>query len=347
LKRYLLIAIAAVAASAALPSVASAADLSATPNPVDLGTIATGSLVSATVNVTNVATGPVMVKDVSIVLGPWAVSPSQCYVGRVLSPGQSCILSVTPGTDTPGAVDGQLRVYTGNATSITSSLAVSLHALVETPQALEYASLNRSAFYPLVRDGYRDTVTYSAGFAVPASGRVQVKNSAGRIVRSWAFTDRQNVAVTWNGRNSAGTKVAPGTFRFRVVTPGATGGIRSVAVRTGWKSVSHTVRRSGWNTTSRSGSNCHWHNYSGTLSLDAWSGYCNATWSIRVPSGARNVSAAMRSYLDPYLDFNIGGHVSRSVTRTATGYSFTAHADNYRCLDVSSVRVSYTTRVRI
>ena len=84
------------------------------------------------------------------------------------------------------------------------------------------SSVAPSPFYPIERDGYRDTTTFRFSTNVRASDTIRVRGPGGRIVRiarlgllkghghrhTWA----------WNGTNNGGELLAPGTYRIKVVS---------------------------------------------------------------------------------------------------------------------------------
>jgi flagellar hook assembly protein FlgD len=84
------------------------------------------------------------------------------------------------------------------------------------------SSVAPSPFYPIERDGYRDTTTFRFSTNVRASDTIRVRGPGGRIVRlvrlgllkghshphTWA----------WNGTNNGGEVLSPGAYRIKVVS---------------------------------------------------------------------------------------------------------------------------------
>jgi flagellar hook assembly protein FlgD len=64
-------------------------------------------------------------------------------------------------------------------------------------------------------DLVKDTTTIKAAFNVVVKWNLRVRTLAGVVVRSWAGSGN-SVTVVWNGRNSAGVKVADGTYNVRL-----------------------------------------------------------------------------------------------------------------------------------
>ncbi|MEP7028500.1 MAG: PA domain-containing protein, partial [Candidatus Eisenbacteria bacterium] len=81
------------------------------------------------------------------------------------------------------------------------------------------------------------TVTTSIGFTLPRAGRTDVGifDVAGREVRHLLSMDLPagTHAATWDGRDDAGARVAPGVFFYRVVAPGLNASKRMVRVSAG------------------------------------------------------------------------------------------------------------------
>ncbi len=275
-RRTTLITAAVVAACAVLPSVASAATtstLTASPASVDLGTTSDPTPTEATVTVTNTGPNPVHITTVNTNAAAFAVTYTTCVSAVPMPAGSTCYFMVefdprwglgswsgtvrVNGTDTVTATAVGTLVVPVSATAVAPPLPV-MH--------LGSSAVSRASFYPLVQDRYLDVTRYSASFTEPATGKVQVLNSVGRVVKAWPFTNRTSVAEDWRGRSTLGTKVKSGTYRFRVIAHGVagtstgsvSGGLRSTVVRTGWRAVHHAIDRTGVNTTSRhkGGSGC-------------------------------------------------------------------------------------------
>jgi hypothetical protein len=80
------------------------------------------------------------------------------------------------------------------------------------------------------------TITTSIGFTLPRAGHadVVIYNVAGREVKHLLSADLPAGAhaVTWDGSDDAGQKVAPGVFFYRLAGPGLSGSKRMVRVST-------------------------------------------------------------------------------------------------------------------
>jgi flagellar hook assembly protein FlgD len=84
------------------------------------------------------------------------------------------------------------------------------------------SSVAPSPFYPIERDGYRDTTTFRFSTNVRASDTIRVRGPGGRIVRIARLGVLKGHAHphtwTWNGTNNGGEVLAPGTYRVKVVS---------------------------------------------------------------------------------------------------------------------------------
>jgi hypothetical protein len=126
------------------------------------------------------------------------------------------ITAVTP-AHAAGAVD--VTVTTVDADGAASATATNAFTFVGAPPTptvtAGHVSADLSQVYPYV-DGYADstTITGSAdtntGTAIGGTGSIIVRNAAGTVVASKAFTSSASQSLTWNGRT--GTKDVAGTF---------------------------------------------------------------------------------------------------------------------------------------
>jgi hypothetical protein len=92
-------------------------------------------------------------------------------------------------------------------------------------------SARPATFYPLIRDGYRDTTSVRFLTNKTARGRIRViSRSTGRTVKrvDLGFQLGGQHAWKWNGRNDAGKKVEPGYYRVEVIAS-SSGETRTVA----------------------------------------------------------------------------------------------------------------------
>jgi len=65
-------------------------------------------------------------------------------------------------------------------------------------------------------DGHADTLPLSWSANEPLAGKVGIRNTAGRTVRSWTFAARSAWSTTWTGRDAGGRTVPDGRYTYRV-----------------------------------------------------------------------------------------------------------------------------------
>ena len=84
------------------------------------------------------------------------------------------------------------------------------------------SSVAPSPFYPIERDGFRDTTTFRFSTNVRASDTIRVRGPDGRIVRIARLGVLKGHghphAWTWNGANNGGEVLRPGAYRIKVVS---------------------------------------------------------------------------------------------------------------------------------
>ena len=84
-------------------------------------------------------------------------------------------------------------------------------------------------FYPYP-DGYRDNFTAKLTLSEPATVTTTVRTGAGTLVRRWAGSKPAGPAsILWNGRNTAGARVAAGTYYWTLTAQDPAGNRRSSA----------------------------------------------------------------------------------------------------------------------
>jgi hypothetical protein len=224
----------------------------------------------------------------------------------------------------------------------------------------ESATATPLVFYPLVRDGYRDTTRFSFAFDTVADVTVQVKNKSGRVIRRVPVGDRQSGSWRWNGRNRAGNKVDPGYYWIRAVSAIATFGIHDAVGKTSWIRVrvktalvrrQATKRRAGDNFSSRATSgNCYVFvsHYFNTANPDCFGGnYALVRYGFRVPGSAYNISWAVRGGRGGD-DLCCYGSINKIGTRMSSRrYVVTVMVTGYRSYEVERVRASYSYKKRI
>jgi flagellar hook assembly protein FlgD len=221
------------------------------------------------------------------------------------------------------------------------------------PLVLDNASVSRSTFYPLVRDGYRDTTTMHYRLNRAASITVQVRNSAGRVVRRAGLGIRSGGRHlwAWNGRKNDGTKVGTGTYRIQI-TADADGLRRSVTekvtVATGWRTKTVTKSRGGYYTSGTShSSSCYvdFDDYDETTDLDCWGGsHAQADYGFSIPANAYNLGWSVSGYKGCCSD----GTTSKWSTRTSsTSYRVSVKVTGWHDYTITAVRLTYTYKRRI
>ena len=262
---------------------------------------------------------------------------------------------VCPEYDDPGTYQGSLEVtfYDDGGYEITTAYAYdTFRVWAYAPPAVNIASIQASpqTFYPLVRDGYRDSTAIRWHQNIGANISVEIKSLAtGRTVRRESLGSRGAGYHTWSWNGRKGTGALVNTGRYRVIVSGRADGHgdradTTVTAATGWVTKSHTLRRSGTNTSSRSASSsCYIRGDSGVLELDCWGGsYAKATYGFSVPSNAFNVRRSINKQLST-LDICCDGIISA----TWSGNVATVKATGWRAVDVYGVSVRYSTRRRI
>jgi hypothetical protein len=88
------------------------------------------------------------------------------------------------------------------------------------PVCIRRRSVGPSPFFPIERDGFRDTTTFRFRTNLRAADLIQVVTSTHRLVRNERIGTRRGRtthAWTWDGRDGHGHRLRPGTYRIRVV----------------------------------------------------------------------------------------------------------------------------------
>jgi flagellar hook assembly protein FlgD len=117
----------------------------------------------------------------------------------------------------PGVYTIRVVAVRGVAEAQSLSRAVRITAL---PVHVTRRSIGPTPFYPIERDGDRDTTTFRFRTNLGAVDTVQVVNRHGvrvRTVRLGKLRGQSNHAWTWDGSGRGGRRVRPGTFKIRVV----------------------------------------------------------------------------------------------------------------------------------
>jgi len=117
----------------------------------------------------------------------------------------------------PGIYGIHVTAVRGVAKDAGAIHSVGVEAL---PVHITRRSVGPSPFFPLERDGFRDTTTFRFRTSLHASDLIQVETSAHRLVRNERIGTLRGHAThawTWDGRDGRGHRLRPGTYRIRVV----------------------------------------------------------------------------------------------------------------------------------
>lgn len=217
------------------------------------------------------------------------------------------------------------------------------------PLAPPQVSRDLAVFYPYVRDGYRDDVTFDYMVSRPARVSLVILNSANKAVRRVSL-DRPKGwhSWTWNGRSDWNSMAPVGDYRLRV-TVTADDQSRSViappvSVRRGtldWVTWYSKWGHQGWPSTkgkcyiSRDG-------YYGTALLDCWGGrYAQMTYTFAIPSHARNIRFGVGGDWSS-ADFCCNGRLSKVGKRiSSTRYRVTVKVNGWRAYYIDRVTIKY------
>lgn len=210
-------------------------------------------------------------------------------------------------------------------------------------------------FYPLVRDGYRDSTRVTFHTNKTSYNRIVVKGRSGRTILHVSLGKQAagTHSWRWNGRNGSGKKVDPGHYRIKVRAR-ATREVKKSSVRvrvsTAWLTKQRTRYRDGDSPTAAGHSrhcfsNYHWwHN--DDLYLDCWGGsYAVAGYRFRIPANAYNLSWGItgRSYC-----CSSPGKIAKAGWRSSsTRFKVGVLVTKWRSYDIREVRVHYYYRKRI
>jgi flagellar hook assembly protein FlgD len=174
----------------------------------------------------------------------WATLCS--FTGSVVT-GQttSCAHAFPPGSSY------EIRII-NDSTSVTFSQGTTF-GVGERPLTVASA-VKPAAFYPLERDGYRDTVRFSARPNMTSRVSVVVRNRLGRVMRRARLgrvVHRHRVSWRWDGRTSSGRRVKPGVFAIyavarghgqRVTSPARLATVRRLPLRVSLRANRHSFK---------------------------------------------------------------------------------------------------------
>ncbi|UAL30008.1 hypothetical protein K8W59_00110 [Nocardioides rotundus] len=224
-------------------------------------------------------------------------------------------------------------------------------AAPEPVMTVSNASVNVAKFYPLVRDGYRDSVRFSWRQDGDERPTIEVVNADGvsvRTLRPWAWAGRND--WTWNGKNDNGNFVAKGSYRIRV-DGGSNVATARVTLTSEIVTRTFTKRKEGNQASSfRTRGNCYGQrdSYYEIAYLDCWGGrFARANYGISIPANAFDLTGRV-DLLQSDLDLCCRGRITKGWKRSSSRrVSFWAMVTNWRATEVNFVRVTYKARVRI
>lgn len=262
-------------------------------------------------------------------------------------------------TWSPPAVSGptgcDLEVY-NSYYDVYVTRTFSVAAPPPPPMNVGDASVTPATFYPLVRDGYRDTTKMRYRLNQRANVVATVTKSDGSRVRrvtvGWQRSGSRS--WSWNGRRNNGTKVRPGRYTIKVTATSASGSKDAVSRRVSVATATVTRKgsKSRWGDAGNAatGGNCRVtrDRYNGTGTLDCWGGsYAQMTYGFQIPSNAYDFRWSVSGELSS-ADICCDGIVSKTGTRTSpTQAVVRVKVTGWRAYEVSRVRVSYTYKTRI
>ena len=168
---------------------------------------------------------------------------------------------------------------------------------------------NGARFYPY-RDTYRDNFSPAFTLNEKSTVTLKVKTSAGKTVRTISASKAAGrTSITWNGRNTAGSTVAAGTYYWTLTAQDAAGNRRTTARQ----SVIVSSKRLVTKTTTLVKNGSAFTGAGGSASwctdADTWmSDYAYGVW--------------LTNYCDPYFDgHQIAGAIYRFTLPAAVSYT--------------------------
>jgi hypothetical protein len=291
------------------PSAAFADDGTFSPNPATFTNVTTGNSETQTITFTNTSGADVTVTGISVddttnySLAAPPSAPTPCDSNPTIPASGTCTEDVTFTPTGAGSFPATVTLSFSDATTATDAVSGTAVNPAPPPLRITRLSLSPTTFYPLVRDGYRDFTDYHVSFNEAAAGQIHIFNHKGTLTRSYAFTNRTQVAIAWGGRNGRGEKVKTGYYRFRVVAHTATSKIASgfnrVLVKTGFRTVTQTGVKAktglGWSSRStgayEAGGNCNWARLPGAqLLTTCLFAHASVTYTFELPRGAKVTS---------------------------------------------------------
>lgn len=209
-----------------------------------------------------------------------------------------------------------------------------------------------ATFYPLVRDGYRDssTTTWRTS-ARTTTTVVTVRAVDGKRVSSAHLAGKRagRFHYSWGGMDQRdGTRARPGAYVITVAATNAWGQVTkaSTSVRVATKTITRkkAMSRSGNAGARRTRGSCYAtrSGYFGTTTLDCWGGrFARATFTFRVPAKATKVRWSLSGHATGG-DLCCQGRIMRTGVRTSPRVvKVTAQVTGWRAYEVRSATVTY------
>lgn len=213
------------------------------------------------------------------------------------------------------------------------------------------ASVGSDSFYPLVRDGFKDSVVFHWRQDHRARATIRVVNSDAKTVRKVTpRASRGRNSWTWNGKNNSANPVPKGRYRI-TVTANANKVSAPVSVRTEIVTRGFSSRREGNEGASFSTrGNCYARrdSYYQIANLDCWGGsYAKASYRFVIPANAFDVDGTVNLRKSD-ADICCRGRITRGWSRTSKRtVGLWARVTKWRATEVNFVRVTYKRKVRI
>jgi len=208
------------------------------------------------------------------------------------------------------AFNGSYQLELVTSRGVLRGSAVAAVAIDCTSSAMSSVAGTGTRFYPYP-DSYRDTFSPRFRVSERATITMTVRNQSGRVVRSLAGTRNPGAtSITWNGRDGAGSRVAAGTYSWRLTSQDAAGNRRVTARYSAIVDARHLVTRTA--TVSRRGAQYY---YAGSSDLSCADGFRSV--SDFAPNGVWLLNACDAS-LDGY---QIAGAIYRFTLPAAQSYT--------------------------
>lgn len=178
----------------------------------------------------------------SFTVAPLAGQKVGAVVASRSGTGASGAVKWTGRTNTGAVVpDGVYRVMLAASDIAGNQVRRSWNVRVDRTPA-RITPLATPALFSPNGDGAADAAKLSWSASEPITGTARIYHGA-TLVRSWSITNAAAGAVTWNGRNAAGTLVGDGAYAFRVSGRDAAG---NAAVRATRVVVDRTLSTVRW-----------------------------------------------------------------------------------------------------